>query len=95
MAREFYCQNYGTVGKPKTVTRGSFLMEVFLWLLLIVPGAIYSLWRLTTKAKVCLRCGASPCRRKLDAAREREWVVPRMCSPDIGGPPGWPSTTSK
>ncbi|MBI1874518.1 MAG: hypothetical protein HYS05_11635 [Acidobacteria bacterium] len=58
MAREFYCPNCGTVGRPKTVTRGSFLMEVFLWLLLIFPGLIYSLWRLTTKTKVCPKCGA-------------------------------------
>lgn len=33
-------------------------MEVFLWLLLIVPGFIYSLWRLTTKTKVYPKCGA-------------------------------------
>jgi predicted RNA-binding Zn-ribbon protein involved in translation (DUF1610 family) len=58
MAREFYCQNCGTVGRPKTATRGSFLMEVFLWLLLIIPGLIYSLWRLTTKMKACPKCGA-------------------------------------
>jgi hypothetical protein len=60
MAREFYCPNCGTVGRPKTATRGSFLMEVSLWLLLIVPGLIYSLWRLTTKTKVCPKCGAPP-----------------------------------
>jgi len=58
VAREFYCPNCGTVGRPNTVTRGSFLMEVFLWLLLIVPGFVYSLWRLTTRAKVCPKCGA-------------------------------------
>lgn len=58
MAREFYCPNCGTVGRPKTATRGSFLMEVFLWLLLIVPGFVYSLWRLTTKTKACPKCGA-------------------------------------
>jgi hypothetical protein len=33
-------------------------MEVVLWLLLIVPGLMYSLWRLTTRAKVCPKCGA-------------------------------------
>ena len=58
MARDFYCQNCGTVGRPKMVTRGSFLMEVLLWLLLIVPGFIYSLWRITTRAKVCPTCSA-------------------------------------
>jgi len=53
-----YCPNCGTVAKPKKVTKGSFLIEVFLWLLFIIPGVIYSLWRLTTKAEVCPKCGA-------------------------------------
>jgi ribosomal protein S27AE len=57
MAAEKYCPNCGTIAKPKTLTKGSFLIEVFLWLLLIVPGLIYSLWRMTSKAKVCPGCG--------------------------------------
>jgi RNA polymerase subunit RPABC4/transcription elongation factor Spt4 len=51
-----YCTQCGTVANPKKHTKGSFLIEVFLWLLLIVPGLIYSLWRLTSKQKVCPAC---------------------------------------
>ncbi len=56
MAKELYCPNCGTIGKPKRLTKGSFVIEVFLWLLLIVPGLLYSLWRMTSKQLVCPSC---------------------------------------
>jgi ribosomal protein S27AE len=56
--RDLFCQNCGTVARPRTRVRGSFLIEVFLWLCLIIPGVVYSLWRVTTKEKVCPQCGA-------------------------------------
>lgn len=47
-------------------------MELFLFLLFIVPGLIYGVWRLTTKRKICPACGSvdlvpvnSPVGRKL------------------------------
>jgi hypothetical protein len=84
MAAELYCQNCGTVAKPKTLTRGSFIIEIFLWLLMIVPGLIYSLWRLTSKQKVCPRCEApnmipadSPRAQEALAARKRPAMAGR------------------
>jgi hypothetical protein len=59
MTTDRYCTVCGHTGKPKTVTRGSFLIEVVLWLALIVPGVIYSLWRLTTRHKCCAKCGST------------------------------------
>jgi hypothetical protein len=66
MTTDRYCTVCGHTGKPKTVTRGSFLIEVsptrhldVLWLALIVPGVIYSLWRLTTRHKACAKCGST------------------------------------
>ena len=56
-AAQMYCQHCGTVGQPKTRVKGSFLIELVLWLCFIVPGLIYSIWRLTTKEKVCPKCG--------------------------------------
>lgn len=51
------CPTCGSVGKPKTITRGSFLIEIVLWLFFFVPGIIYSLWRLTTRDKSgCRSC---------------------------------------
>jgi hypothetical protein len=58
MAVDMYCTNCGTVARPRQQIKGSFLIEVMLWLCFLVPGIIYSIWRLTTKAIVCPRCGA-------------------------------------
>jgi hypothetical protein len=52
-----YCLSCGAVGKPQFRKSGSTWTEVFLWLLAILPGAIYSVWRLTTKRWVCAKCG--------------------------------------
>ena len=51
------CTHCGHAGKPKTHTKGSLLIEIVLWLSFLVPGLIYSLWRLTTRQKVCRKCG--------------------------------------
>jgi hypothetical protein len=67
------CLQCGSVNKRAVGTiQGSFLLECFLWLLFILPGIIYSVWRLTTKAKVCPACSsreivplASPMGQKL------------------------------
>lgn len=52
------CSNCGTVGKPKTVTKGSFLIELVLWLSFLFPGFLYSMWRLSSKTKGCRYCGS-------------------------------------
>ena len=46
----------GTIGEPVTVTKGSFLIELVLWCCFLVPGFIYSMWRLTSKYKACPSC---------------------------------------
>jgi len=50
------CTNCGYVGKPKSRTKGSLAIELILWLMFLVPGLIYSVWRLTTRQKVCPKC---------------------------------------
>jgi ribosomal protein L40E len=52
------CQDCGTVGQPKKRIKGSLLVEFLLWCMMILPGLVYSIWRLTTKAKVCRACGS-------------------------------------
>ncbi len=52
------CVNCGSIGTPKTVTRGNILIELVLWLCFLFPGLFYSLWRLTTRTKACRACGA-------------------------------------
>lgn len=55
--KEMVCARCGTVGKPKQRARGSFGVEVVMWLLLIVPGIIYSAWRsFSGTIKTCRAC---------------------------------------
>lgn len=57
--KNLICTACGTTGKTKSVTRGSILIEIILWLCLIIPGLIYSIWRLTTRRQACRVCGSS------------------------------------
>jgi len=52
------CARCGTVGDTKRHTKGSLLIELVLWLCFLVPGLIYSIWRLTTRRDVCRACGS-------------------------------------
>jgi hypothetical protein len=75
----YICKDCGTTGKPGRVTRGSLLIEIVLWLCFLIPGILYSLWRLTTKHKACKACGSqnlvplsSPVGAKLAAENARQ-----------------------
>jgi hypothetical protein len=60
MAEQKICSICGTVGYPKTITRGSIMIEIILWLCFLVPGLLYSIWRLTTRtANGCPSCGST------------------------------------
>lgn len=48
-----YC---GTIGQPVKYTPGSIWIEILLWCMFIIPGVIYSVWRLASKTKVCAVC---------------------------------------
>ena len=54
-----HCMTCGTDAEPKTQTRGSIVIEIVLWLLFIVPGLIYSIWRLSSRRPVCPACGST------------------------------------
>lgn len=51
------CTTCGHHGPAKRHTRGSMLIEIVLWLMFLIPGLIYSLWRLSTRRQVCGACG--------------------------------------
>jgi hypothetical protein len=72
MVGQMVCAQCGNVGYPKKITKGSFLIEVVLWLCFIFPGIIYSLWRISSRYSACPSCKAphmvaldSPIGRKL------------------------------
>jgi len=53
-----FCTRCGSTGIPRGYTKGSFGVELLLWLCMILPGVLYSVWRLTSKYKGCPSCKA-------------------------------------
>lgn len=53
---EMICTDCGTVSEGTDQIRGSGLIELIMWLCFIIPGLIYSLWRNSTKTRVCIIC---------------------------------------
>jgi hypothetical protein len=54
----YICRACWLVATPKIITKGSALIEVMLWVLFLIPGIIYSVWRYITKDKVCPACSS-------------------------------------
>jgi len=53
------CAACGHLGQPKLHTKGTLLLEIFLWCLFIIPGLIYSIWRHASRGYVCGACGST------------------------------------
>lgn len=58
MANEFLCTACGYAGKRKKMVKGSIGIELVLWLFFLIPGLIYSLWRLSNVYYICPSCQA-------------------------------------
>jgi ssDNA-binding Zn-finger/Zn-ribbon topoisomerase 1 len=52
------CERCGEQGKPKRHTKGSMVIEIILWLCFLLPGLIYTAWRLNSRRDVCRACGS-------------------------------------
>jgi hypothetical protein len=50
------CTKCGYIGNDKRITKGSFLLELLLWLAALLPGLVYSIWRFTSRYKACPEC---------------------------------------
>jgi hypothetical protein len=55
---QMVCTRCGTVGLPKRHTPGSFGVELLPFLLFIIPGIVYGVWRLSARTWVCGVCMA-------------------------------------
>lgn len=53
------CTACGHHGPTAFKTKGSLMIEVVLWLMFLVPGLVYSLWRLSTRTPACTKCGST------------------------------------
>lgn len=50
------CPACGSQGWPVNKVKGSIGIEIILWLCFIVPGLIYSIWRMASKYDACPVC---------------------------------------
>jgi len=56
--KHIFCCNCGYEGKPKKETPGSLIIETLLWFMMLVPGLIYSIWRMSSKFHKCPHCNS-------------------------------------
>ncbi len=54
---DIVCTSCGYVGKPALISKGSIWIEIVLWICFLIPGVIYSIWRMTSKQAGCPSCG--------------------------------------
>lgn len=53
---KYICSNCGHKGLPETFTKGSCLIELILWFFFIIPGLIYTVWRISSRHGICPSC---------------------------------------
>jgi hypothetical protein len=89
------CTTCGYVGGSKRVTKGSFFIEIILWLAFLIPGAIYSVWRLTSRYDACPKCGGgnmiplnSPVAKRMLQEQDSPSVPPPLQQAIFPPPPG-------
>ena len=58
MKKFHICKNCGHRGDPKKYVPGHFIAELILWLMFLLPGLLYTVWRLAKSYKGCPQCGA-------------------------------------
>jgi len=53
---KIHCTNCGYEGEIQNFIKGSIITELFLYLMFLLPGIIYSIWRLSSRYKGCPKC---------------------------------------
>lgn len=87
MARYGICSQCGTRGTAKRVTPGNFLIELALWAFFLVPGLIYSVWRVSARRSACRTCGAIDSLVPLGSPRGRQLAAEFAPAPRPSAPP--------
>ena len=55
-SRKYVCMECGCQRDPIDAKRGLLAIEIFMWLLYILPGVIYSIWRRVRRQEICPNC---------------------------------------
>ena len=54
--KQMICPICGYIGQKERFSKGSYILEMFLWCLLFVPGALYTTWRSFNEYHACPKC---------------------------------------
>ena len=52
------CKSCGSTDGTKKQMPGSIIIELILWLMFVIPGLIYTIWRYNATVRVCRDCGS-------------------------------------
>ena len=63
MRKYAVCTRCGHEGHFDRKKQGSLRVELLLWLGFLLPGMVYSVWRLGTSRLVCGKCGSTDTNR--------------------------------
>jgi hypothetical protein len=50
------CTTCGHLGRAVQITKGSLGVEIVMWIAFLLPGVVYSIWRLVTRKSGCAEC---------------------------------------
>ncbi|GAB4276875.1 MAG: hypothetical protein Kow0092_32660 [Deferrisomatales bacterium] len=64
-----HCPHCGYQGPAEPQAPGKAWLEAVLWIVFVVPGLLYSLWRLFARRYLCPRCKAADGRVSVPASR--------------------------
>lgn len=82
---DWVCTRCGHVGSTGTETPGNLLIEIILWLFFLIPGLIYSIWRISKRHHVCRSCGTGAGLIPASSPNAGAWVVQDAVSTE----PNW------
>lgn len=55
----YYCKDCGSKVYPYKKVKGNILIELILWCFFIIPGLIYTIWRVSDRKLTCPVCHKS------------------------------------
>ena len=74
---QIQCPNCKYEGQGRHIMKGSLWIEILLWLLVAIPGLIYSIWRLSKQIWTCPKCDFENV-KKIDAGKGIVWGTVRQ-----------------
>jgi len=81
-SKKLVCTQCGYIGEPKGAIGGNGCIEVLLWFFFIIPGLIYSIWRSSSRYKICPKC-KSPSLIPIDSPKAKTIMAESMTKEEI------------